>query len=62
MQHKITREFGGEREMGWIQPVCTCGWKGKKHYAYNDYQHSNAREEGDHHIRQAQQPRIVDPA
>lgn len=36
---------GGVGIEGWIKPCCTCGWEGGKHYAHNDYQHSNAREE-----------------
>ena len=36
--HKLTRKTGGRMETGWIQPVCTCGWEGRKEYAYNDYQ------------------------
>lgn len=50
-EHKITRTFGGQMEMSWIQSVCTCGWKGRKEYAYNDYQRSNVRELELEHIR-----------
>jgi len=51
MEHKIKNEHGGEGITGWIQPTCECGWKGQKHYAHNDYQHSNAREEGGLHVK-----------
>lgn len=49
--HKLTLKTGGRMEMGWIQPVCTCGWEGRKEYAYNDYQHSNVREQEGEHIQ-----------
>lgn len=37
--HHITRNTGGKNESSWIQSVCSCGWKGEKKYAYEDYQH-----------------------
>lgn len=47
--HKHDYLRGGEMEGSWIQPTCSCGWIGSKHYAYNDYQHSNAREQLNRH-------------
>jgi len=53
MQHVLQpNKSGGKREMGWIQPNCSCGWHGSKHYAYNDYQHSAARDEGRKHLNE----------
>lgn len=40
--------------MGWIQPVCSCGWGGRKEYAHNDYQHSNVLEQEEAHLQQSQ--------
>ena len=51
--HEIRRKYGGENEMSWIQPTCSCGWKGKKHFAWNDYQRTNVKKEiGKHRIKQ----------
>lgn len=52
-QHTIKRNFGGKAESGWIQPYCTCGWTGQKHYAYEDYQHTNCQQESQKHIRES---------
>lgn len=54
--HKIRRKYGGENEMSWIQPVCSCGWKGKKHFAWNDYQRTNVKVEISEHIRLEKTP------
>lgn len=44
---KIVQKYGGNNESGWIQNHCeTCGWSGKKHYAYEDYQRTNKKHEG----------------
>lgn len=51
MSHEIKRESGGKNESGWIQAQCSCGWQGKPHYAHNDYQHSNYKEEVQQHMR-----------
>lgn len=58
MKHELTIERGGRAEMGWLQNKCSCGWTGKKHYAYNDYQHTNAREEAARHLREPSTPNI----
>lgn len=49
--HEIKRKYGGSEELSWIQPYCSCGWEGKKHFAYNDYQHSNIKAEITKHLR-----------
>lgn len=33
---------GGKGIESWVQPTCSCGWVGSKHYAHNDAQHTNA--------------------
>jgi hypothetical protein len=41
---------GGHAEMGYLENVCkVCNWHGQKHYAHNDYQHTNCREERTSH-------------
>jgi hypothetical protein len=50
IDHEISRDQGGEMFEGWIQPLCSCGWKGRKEYAHNDYQHSNVKEQEEDHI------------
>jgi len=43
-QFDLTR--GGSAELAWIQNHCrVCGWVGKQHYAYENYQHVNCKEE-----------------
>lgn len=51
--HNLTRNFGGRMEAGWIQPACSCGWKGDKECAYNDYQQRNVREQQVAHMAKA---------
>jgi len=53
MNHELSQNTGGDGMMGWIQPTCSCGWVGIKEYAYNDYQHSNVREQESRHLRSA---------
>ena len=50
MNHNITRKTGGHYESSWMQPICSCGWEGKKHYAYDDYQHSEYSKEVKNHV------------
>lgn len=57
--HKVSREYGGSGPMGWIRPICSCGWRGIQHYAYNDYQHTNAHEEADRHLAAAARAAIT---
>ena len=44
MIEHVVSEVTGDNEpqsMGmraWIQPVCSCGWKGNKVHAYNNWQ------------------------
>ena len=49
-RHNLEYEKGGLGMDGWIRPVCCCGWSGSKHYAYNDWQHHNAREQFKNHV------------
>ena len=47
-QFDLTR--GGRDETGYLQNHCNkCDWSGQKHYAYNDYQHSNCKDERSEH-------------
>ena len=50
LAHSIKREHGGSAESGWIMPTCSCGWRGRKEYAYNDYQYTNAKEQEAEHF------------
>lgn len=51
-EHTISYRKGGRDELGWILPVCSCGWEGTTHWAYNDRQHSNAREQAERHTKE----------
>lgn len=53
-KHELKREHAGKAEMGSITPTCSCGWRGRTEYAYNDYQHTNVKEQEGDHIRKAQ--------
>jgi len=53
MKHELKRERAGKAEMGSITPTCSCGWRGRTEYAYNDYCHTNVREQEGDHIRKA---------
>lgn len=48
--HALSFERKGTGMGGSIKPLCTCGWHGSEHYAHNDYQHSNAREQFAAHV------------
>ena len=50
-EHTIEKESGGKNESGWIASKCSCGWRSKDHFAHNDYQHTNLREETQAHLR-----------
>lgn len=56
MKHGIKQKHGGEGMMGWIKPVCSCGWEGAQHFAYNDTQYTDARQQADNHVRAAIAP------
>jgi hypothetical protein len=56
MEHKFKREEGGSGPMAWIQPTCSCGWVGRKEYAYENYQYSNLREQADLHLGGVTEP------
>lgn len=53
VKHDLVREKGGLGEESWIQPTCSCGWVGRKEYAYNDWQMTNVSEQEREHIRKA---------
>ena len=50
-KHELKRCYGGKDEMSWIQSMCSCGWVGKKHYAWNDYQRTNLKNEWAEHLK-----------
>jgi hypothetical protein len=49
-KHVLNREYDGANEMSSVTPTCSCGWKGRAEYAYNDYQHTNVREQESEHV------------
>ena len=49
-KHEIQTVSRGKGLEGFIQNQCSCGWKGKLHYAHNDYQFSNCSEERKEHV------------
>ena len=49
--HELKREHNGKAEMSSITPTCSCGWRGRAEYAYNDYQHTNVKEQEILHIK-----------
>lgn len=49
------RERGGSAETAWIRPVCSCGWQGDKFYAWQDYQHTLAKDQESAHLRAARE-------
>lgn len=51
MDHQLKREYAGEGIQGSITPTCSCGWKGRPEYAYEDYQHANVAEQEREHLR-----------
>ena len=53
VKHELKREHAGKHEMGSITPTCSCGWRGRTEYAYNDYQHTNVKEQEGDHMRAA---------
>ena len=53
MDHIINRTFSPGEETGWIQDVCTCGWKSKQYYGWQDNQYSLCKAETTEHIRAA---------
>jgi len=59
-EHKIRRERGGSGMMSWIQPVCSCGWVGRKEYAYADWQMANVEEQEADHLNTETRKRYVD--
>lgn len=49
--YTMRREHAGSNEMQSITPVCSCGWRGRAEYAYNDWQHTNVKEQEAEHAR-----------
>jgi hypothetical protein len=60
MKHELKREHAGKAEMGSITPTCSCGWRGRTEYAYNDYQHTNVKEQEGDHIRSAHREAMIE--
>lgn len=48
--HTISEIKGGIGMGSFIQPVCSCGWVGREHYAYCNYQYSNYCDNIDEHF------------
>ena len=48
--HVIAVQRGGDGMMGFIQPACSCGWIGREHYNYCNWQHSNFDDDADRHL------------
>lgn len=46
---EISKTSGGKNESAWIKNHCTCGWKGKAHFAYEDMQRTNVNREASAH-------------
>jgi len=52
MTHQLTRNVSGHNIDDFIQPICSCGWQGQKHYGYDDYQMTNLQAEEKQHKKQ----------
>lgn len=52
--HKIKRVYCESGMESWIQPACSCGWEGRKEYAYEDWQMTNLHEQEQQHINAKQ--------
>jgi len=50
--HNITMNKVGDGLGGYIQPICSCGWVGREHYAYCNHQFSNYHDNIDEHFTQ----------
>lgn len=55
MEHKELDRNYNKQEPFYIQPKCSCGWVGKRHFKYfsND-QHESARQDYSKHLRSIQ--------
>jgi hypothetical protein len=49
MMRQRANNTGGKRESSFMQPTCSCGWVGDKHYAYEDYQRTEANKQFSRH-------------
>ena len=56
VKHELKRECVGQNEAGSITPTCSCGWRGRAEYRYNDYCHSNVRDQESEHLRSTRKP------
>lgn len=52
MTHRLKRLYDGKHEGGSITPTCSCGWKGRPEYAYDDYQHTQVQEQEIQHLKE----------
>lgn len=48
--HDISAVTGGKGMTSFIQPKCSCGWIGREHYAYCNYQYSNFDDNANEHL------------
>jgi len=55
-EHKVVVKTGSTPDtmgyMDWRQNVCLCGWKGRKHFNYENYAYTNCSDEEQQHLRQ----------
>ncbi|WP_159460746.1 hypothetical protein [Pasteurella testudinis] len=50
MEHKIKIVYGGKEELSFQQLECSCVWKSRKFYAYEDYQIALRRAAEEQHL------------
>jgi hypothetical protein len=62
VKHETKFNYGGTNENAWMQPACSCGWDGRKHYAHEDYQNQNARFERSRHEHESRAIAAQPPA
>lgn len=48
---RYKREYTGEGIEQGITPTCSCGWRGRTEYAWNDWQMTNIAEQEQEHAR-----------
>jgi hypothetical protein len=51
--HTLKREYEGHAEKRAITPTCSCGWRGRAEYRWNDYQLANVTAQESDHSRAA---------
>lgn len=47
--HSFKREYKGEGIEQGITPTCSCGWKGREEFAWNDWQMTNVADQESQH-------------